>query len=424
MWFYSCSFVFIRGFKQNEPNIHHRRSLARAMAQNRLRTGLTMLGMVIGVGAVVVMLAIGQGATTTVNESIKSMGSNMFIVLSGASTSGGLRMGSGSAPTLTSEDAAALAKLENVKAASPALPGTTQLAYGANNWSSSVYGVGASYLTVREWPIETGQNFTETEVRGATRVAVIGKTIASNLFGDENPVGKTMRIKGSPYQVIGLLSARGQSLDGRDQDDTVLVPITTAQRKLFGGQFPGTVRFILVQGKSAQNMAEAEEEIVQMLRVRHRITEGQENDFTIRNLAAIAETAATSAKAMSFMLGAIASISLLVGGIGIMNIMLVSVTERTREIGIRMAVGAHQRDILLQFLIEALMICVMGGLAGVVLGVSLAYGMAQTWDMAAEVTLNSILLAFAFSAAVGVFFGFYPARRAASLRPVEALRYE
>ena len=396
----------------------------RAMAQNRLRTGLTMLGMVIGVGAVVVMLAIGQGATTTVNESIKSMGSNMFIVLSGASTSGGLRMGSGSAPTLTSDDAAALAKLENVKAASPALPGTTQLAYGANNWSSLVYGVGASYLTVREWPIETGQNFTETEVRGATRVAVIGKTIASNLFGDENPVGKTMRIKGSPYQVIGLLSARGQSLDGRDQDDTVLVPITTAQRKLFGGQFPGTVRYILVQAKSAQSMAEAEEEIVQMLRVRHRISEGQENDFTIRNLAAIAQTAASTAKAMSFMLGAIASISLLVGGIGIMNIMLVSVTERTREIGIRMAVGAHQRDILLQFLIEALMICIMGGLAGVVLGVSLAYGMAQAWDMAAEVTLNALLLAFTFSAAVGVFFGYYPARRAASLRPVEALRYE
>jgi putative ABC transport system permease protein len=396
----------------------------RAMGQNRLRTGLTTLGMIIGVGAVVVMLAIGQGARTTVNESIKSMGSNLFIVLSGASTSGGLRIGTGTVPTLTTDDAIALANLDSIKGAAAVLPGNAQLAYGANNWSTPVYGVGASYLGVREWQVESGQGLSDADMRGATRVTVLGKTVVSNLFGEEDPVGKTIRIKGSPYLVVGVLASRGQSLDGRDQDDTALVPVTTAQRKLFGSQFPGTVRYILVQARSAEVMEEAEDDLTQLLRARHRLGEHQENDFTVRNLAAVAQSAAMSAQAMSFMLGAIASISLLVGGIGIMNIMLVSVTERTREIGIRMAVGATRRDILLQFLVEALMICLIGGLVGVAVGVASAYGIAQTWEMAAEVTLDAILLSFAFSAAVGVFFGFYPARRAASLKPVEALRYE
>jgi len=395
-----------------------------AMGQNKLRTGLTMLGMIIGVGAVVVMLGIGQGARTTINESIKAMGSNLFIVLSGASTSGGLRMGSGSVPTLTADDGEALAKLDSVNAASPVLPGTVQLSYGPNNWSTLAYAVSPNYLVVRDWAVESGQNFTDTEVRGATRVVVLGKTVAKNLFGEEDPVGKTIRIKGSPYQVIGLLSNRGQSLDGRDQDDSALVPITTGQRKLFGGQFPGTVRYILVQAKSAQVMPEAEQEITQMLRIRHRLSEEQDNDFTVRNLAAVAQTAATSAQAMSFMLGAIASISLLVGGIGIMNIMLVSVTERTREIGIRMAVGARRRDILLQFLLEALMICLVGGTIGIGIGVGAAWLTSDMSGMTVEITFGAIGMSFLFSFAVGVFFGYYPARRAASLRPVEALRYE
>ncbi|MBT9614095.1 MAG: ABC transporter permease [Burkholderiales bacterium] len=395
-----------------------------AMGQNKLRTGLTMLGMIIGVGAVVVMLGIGQGARTTINESIKSMGSNLFIVLSGASTSGGLRMGSGSAPTLTADDGEALAKLDSVNASSPVLPGTVQLSYGPNNWSTLTYAVSPNYLVVRDWAVESGQNFTDTEVRGATRVVLLGKTVAKNLFGEEDPVGKTIRIKGSPYQVIGLLTNRGQSLDGRDQDDSALIPITTGQRKLFGGQFPGTVRYILVQAKSAQVMPEAEQEITQMLRIRHRLSEEQENDFTVRNLAAVAQTAATSAQAMSFMLGAIASISLLVGGIGIMNIMLVSVTERTREIGIRMAVGARRRDILLQFLLEALMICLVGGTIGIGIGVGAAWLTSDMSGMTVEITFGAIGMSFLFSFAVGVFFGYYPARRAASLRPVEALRYE
>ena len=395
-----------------------------AMGQNKLRTGLTMLGMIIGVGAVVVMLGIGQGARTTINESIKAMGSNLFIVLSGASTSGGLRMGSGSVPTLTADDGEALAKLDSVNAASPVLPGTVQLSYGANNWSTLAYAVSPNYLVVRDWAVESGQNFTDTEVRGATRVVLLGKTVAKNLFGEEDPVGKTIRIKGSPYQVIGLLTNRGQSLDGRDQDDSVVIPITTGQRKLFGGQFPGTVRYILVQAKSAQVMPEAEQEITQMLRIRHRLSEEQDNDFTVRNLAAVAQTAATSAQAMSFMLGAIASISLLVGGIGIMNIMLVSVTERTREIGIRMAVGARRRDILLQFLLEALMICLVGGTIGILLGVGAAWLTSDMSGMTVEITFGAIGMSFLFSFAVGVFFGYYPARRAASLRPVEALRYE
>jgi putative ABC transport system permease protein len=395
-----------------------------AMGQNKLRTGLTMLGMIIGVGAVVVMLGIGQGARTTINESIKSMGSNLFIVLSGASTSGGLRMGSGSVPTLTADDAEALAKLDSVNASSPVLPGTVQLSYGANNWSTLTYAVSPNYLVVRDWAVESGQNFGDTEVRGATRVVLLGKTVAKNLFGEEDPVGKTIRIKGSPYQVIGLLTSRGQSLDGRDQDDSALIPITTGQRKLFGGQFPGTVRYILVQAKSAQVMPEAEQEITQMLRIRHRLSEEQENDFTVRNLAAVAQTAATSAQAMSFMLGAIASISLLVGGIGIMNIMLVSVTERTREIGIRMAVGARRRDILLQFLLEALMICLVGGTIGIGIGVGAAWLTSDMSGMTVEITFGAIGMSFLFSFAVGVFFGYYPARRAASLRLVKALRYE
>lgn len=395
-----------------------------AMWANRLRTTLTMLGMVIGVGAVILMLAVGQGAQQQVQASIASMGSNLFIILSGSTTSGGVRMGGGATPTLTVADALSLEELPSVVAVAPASPGVAQLVYGPNNWSTQVIGTTPSYLQVRDWQLSAGSVFTDSDIRSATRVALLGQTVAQNLFGDDSPVDKTIRIKNSPYVVLGVLAGKGQSLDGRDQDDTVLVPVTTAQRKLFGTQFAGTVRYIMAQADSVDAMPRVEKSINDLLRQRHRIRDGAENDFSIRNLTAMANTAAETSKVMSLMLGAIASISLLVGGIGIMNIMLVSVTERTREIGIRMAIGARGKDILLQFLLEAIIISVIGCLIGVLLGVGGAYAVQAVAGMPVEVTVSSIITAFAVAAAVGIFFGWYPARKASLLRPIDALRFQ
>ena len=396
-----------------------------AMGANRLRTFLTMLGMVIGVGAVVLMMAIGEGAQRSIKKSIDSMGSNLFIVLSGSSNTVGVRTGSGNTPTLNINDAAAISDLNDILMVAPINTGNAQIVYAGNNWNTSVIGTVPNYFNIRNWNVDEGYAFTDSDIRSATRVALIGKTVAENLFTDEtDPVGKTIRIKNNPFIILGVLERKGQSLDGRDQDDTIIVPISTAQRKVFGNQIPGSVRMVMAQAKSEKVMSSAEESINGLLRQRHNIRETMDNDFSLRNLTAMANTAAETTKTMSMLLGAIASISLLVGGIGIMNIMLVSVTERTREIGIRMAIGARERDILLQFLLEACAISVVGCLIGVLLGLGGAYMIEKAFGLEIQVSMNSIVLAFSVAATVGVFFGFYPASKAAKLNPIEALRFQ
>ncbi len=396
----------------------------RALRLNRLRTGLTMLGMIIGVAAVVLMLSIGQGAQAKIKQSISSMGSNLFFVVPGATSAGGRSFGSGTIKTLKISDARAIAELPTVLATAPVINGIAQLNYANNNWSTSITGTTPDYFAVGNWTIQKGSFFTQSDVRSAARVVVLGEITASKLFGDEDPIGKTIRIVNRPFLVTGVLAPKGQSLTGRDQDDNVFIPISTSERQITGNQFPGSIRYMMVQGKSSNDMDVAEVEINQLLRQRHRISDGMENDFSVRNLTALAAVASGTAKIMSMVLGAIASISLLVGGIGIMNIMLVSVTERTREIGIRMAVGAKKHDILMQFLLEALLICTMGGVVGILLGMGGAWIVSEMANLLIVVTLGMIGLAFLFVFVVGVFFGYYPARKAALLRPVEALRYE
>jgi len=357
-----------------------------------------------------------------VRDSIKSMGSNLFIIMSGASTSGGARVATGNAPTLTFDDADAIRDLKDVLTAAPVSPGSAQLIYNGVNWSTSVFGTTPDYVLVRNWPMASGGFFSEADVRSGARVAVIGQVVARELFGDEDPIGKIIRIKQAPFEVIGVLAAKGQSLDGRDQDDTVMVPISSAQQKIFSNSLRNRARFIMAQALSAKSMDAAESAITNVLRSRHRIGVGQDDDFSVRNLTALAEAAAATTRIMSILLGTIAAISLVVGGIGIMNIMLVSVTERTREIGIRMAIGARRRDVLWQFLIEALTLSLVGCGIGLLFGVGGAWLVGKLAGLPVEVTAASVLLAVGVSFLIGVFFGFYPARRAAGLDPIDALR--
>jgi putative ABC transport system permease protein len=396
----------------------------RAMGANRLRTLLTMLGMVIGVGAVVLMMSIGQGAQYAIKQTIAAMGSNLFILLSGSTSTGGVRSGGGGNFTLTVSDADAIAELPGVQAVAPIHPGNAQIVYGPNNWNTSIIGTTPSYLDARSWQVISGNAFTDSDVRSATRVALIGKTAAQNLFGDEDPLGKTFRIRQSPFVVLGTLAVKGQGMDGRDQDDTILIPLTTAQRQVFGSQFPGSVRMVMVQTTTQEIMPAVEKSMTELLRQRHRIREGMDNDFFLRNLTAAADSAAESTRIMSLLLGAIASVSLLVGGIGIMNIMLVSVTERTREIGIRMAIGARERDILMQFLLEAIIISVIGCFIGLLLGIGGALLTNALTGTMVIISGSSIVVAFSVAAAVGIFFGYYPAHKAAQLDPIDALRYQ
>lgn len=397
----------------------------KALRVNKMRSALTMLGIIIGVGAVIAMVAVGSGAKAKISAQIASMGSNLFIILPGATTAGGLRFGAGTAPTLTIDDAKAIAsECPAVEQSAPSLSGTAQIVAGNQNWSTMVRGETPDFFEVREWNILRGRLITNQDVEGATKVAVLGQTVVENLFGDIDPVGQIIRIKKVPFTVVGILPRKGQSPMGVDQDDIIVVPVTTTQKKLFGTVFPGMVRVIFVKAKGPEFMGEAEKQITELLRSRHRIGSRKEDDFTVRNLTEVMSTAEESARVMTLLLGAVASVSLIVGGIGIMNIMLVSVTERTREIGIRMAVGAKGSDIMKQFLIEAVVLSLIGGCIGIVTGIIGSRLISYFAEWPTLISIGSLFLAFGFSAAVGVFFGFYPARKAANLDPIEALRYE
>ena len=394
----------------------------RALARNKLRAFLTMLGIIIGVGAVIAMVAIGEGAKSTIRSQISALGTNVLIVLPGSNVQGGVRAGTGNVNTLVDTDARAMTReLRSVAYASPVMRRQEQLIAGNLNWGSLAQGVAPEFEQIRDWQIEAGRFLHEGDMDSAAKVAVIGQTVARQLFGADDPIDSVIRIRNIPFRIVGVLVGKGQTGQGQDQDDTVMIPYTTMQKRLMRITF---VQSIVVRAVNAEKVQEAQEQITLLLRQRHRIAEGREDDFTVRNLSDIAEAAQSTARVMAILLGSVAGISLLVGGIGIMNIMLVSVTERTREIGIRMAVGARSRDIMLQFLVEAVVMAATGGIIGIFLGIG-SSELLKTWaQWPTLIDPVVVAVAFLFSGAVGVFFGFYPAKKAAGLDPIDALRYE
>ena len=397
-----------------------------ALRINKLRSALTMLGIIIGVAAVIAMVAIGTGAQARIQEQIASIGSNIIIVLSGSITSSGIRMGTGNALTLTEEDARAIVReCPAVQVAAPYNRGGAQVIYGNTNWGTQIVGTTPDYTTIRDLEIDHGQPFTSADVDSAAKVALLGKTVIDNLFDGEDPVGKVIRIKGVPFTVVGTLAPKGQSPTGQDQDDIVLMPISTAKKKVIGSSQANaaSVGAIMVQAREGATY-DAQDQMTSLLRQRHHIQSNQDDDFTIRNMEEVFKAQENSASVMAVLLAAIASVSLIVGGIGIMNIMLVSVTERTKEIGLRQAVGAKTKDILAQFLVEAVTLSIAGGAIGIVLGVSASLLISYFAQWSTQLSVGSIALAFFFSALVGVTFGYYPARKAAYLDPIEALHYE
>jgi len=395
---------------------------ARALRRNKLRTLLTMLGMIIGVGAVIAMVSIGNGAKSQIEAQIAGMGQNVVLVFSGSFTRGGARSGWGGAGTLTIDDAESIQReILGVTAISPEIRTRTQVAAGNQNWNTSIQGEGPEYFDIREWPLMAGSPFTAQDVRNANKVAVIGKTIADELFPGEDPIGQVVRIKNVPFIIMGMLVPKGLSVQGQDQDDFIIVPYTSAMKRV---QRVSTLNAIIVQAAKPNLLTVVQQQITELLRQRHRITTGKDDDFTVRNQQEIAEMATAQSKTMTALLAGVAVISLVVGGIGIMNIMLVSVTERTREIGIRMAIGARGRDILLQFLVEAVTLGVVGGLVGIAIGIVASRLIAANLHWPALVPPEGIVASFVVSVVIGIFFGFYPARKASQLDPIDALRYE
>jgi len=394
----------------------------RALARNKLRAFLTMLGIIIGVGAVIAMVAIGEGAKSTIRAQIAALGTNVLIVLPGSNVQGGVRAGFGNVNTLLDSDGKAMAReLPSVAFVSPVLRRQDQVVAGNLNWGTLAQGVAPEFQQIRDWQVAEGRFLHEGDMDSAAKVAVVGQTVARQLFGNDDALDAVIRIRNIPFRVVGVLGAKGQTGQGTDQDDTIMIPYTTMQKRLMRITW---VQSIVVKAVSAERVEEAQEQITLLLRQRHRIGPEREDDFNVRNLSDIAEAATTTARVMAVLLGSVASISLLVGGIGIMNIMLVSVTERTREIGIRMAVGARSRDIMLQFLVEAVVMAATGGLIGILLGIGSSEVLKQWAQWPTLISPTIVAIAFLFSGAVGVFFGFYPAKKAASLDPIEALRYE